>query len=661
MSAERHWDSALARLAARWGQAAGLITASNIGSQVLGVATAIILTYFVAIGAYGRYAIAVFYASMLTIFLNAGSLQGAAMTVFGAADEDDGGDDTDDLLDSSDQFDRRRFLTSVLVATFLLGCLAVALTVVFAAPLSALLYRRRGGGDLLVLAAVSGAIGATWRYAVNILRVERRIHAYCVQRMLRPIFTLLAIAVLVANGAGIRGALVGLAIGSALGLVPTLITSRRTYRFAVHPADFRRAMRNGLPYIPIAIFSGFVHGAGVFLLGGYRTSAGVGEFSVASSMSAVNAHFVSGFLSSFSPIRRTSLFAAAQRDAARLRRAVVHAFVATGLLLFVSVALLAPELVLILPTAYRGAAAIVPYALIGWTGYGFYMVIYRMAEFPHKRLLYVGVSILSAGLYWGFSAVLDPRFGGAGQGVAMGLTYTVTWAIIFTVSQHSEEPLPLDMRRITIVSLVAGISVFGFQTLADALPSYRLVLELAGIAVFAVALLCSGLVPRALILAIWRSIRGLVPDRSTAPSTRAEIAQLDPSEARILTSLGAAQDPGRLAAQLGLTERELELRTVAALRSLAGLGGPRACDMRIGAYLLSPKAMAERDVLVRRLREEVDPDEIDRLETTMRLVQQAARGDRRARRERRATDRGSPISLPQPELADEGASRVTVP
>jgi molybdopterin-biosynthesis enzyme MoeA-like protein len=50
--------------------------------------------------------------------------------------------------------------------------------------------------------------------------------------------------------------------------------------------------------------------------------------------------------------------------------------------------------------------------------------------------------------------------------------------------------------------------------------------------------------------------------------------------------------------------------------------------------------MAERDVLVRKLREEIDPGEIDILESTVRLVRLAARREERGGSRLRALGRG---------------------
>ena len=401
MSAINMPRSTLARLGARWGKATVQIMSANVAAQVIGLFTAIFLTYFMSISQYGRYALAVFYASLLTHIINSGLLQGAFLTVFGAGGDDDDGDGGDDdnesALINAEWFDRRRFLTTSLVATLLIGCFWVAVSMAFARPLSDLLFRSPGHSELVILAAVSGALGGVWRYAVNLLRVERRIMTYCICRTTRSIFVLIAIAILMPmNRNSIRAALLALIIGTVASLIPILAITLRSYKLSVHPWDFAIAFRNGLPYIPITLFSGFVHSAGVYLLAGFRGPGVVGEFSVASSMSSINAHYVSGFLSSFSPIKRTSVFFAARDEGDQYRHGLVSLFAATALWLFVGIALLAPELVKVLPDRYQAAAHFVPYAMLGWTAYGFYMVTYRLSEMDHKRKIYVSVSVLSA-------------------------------------------------------------------------------------------------------------------------------------------------------------------------------------------------------------------------------------------------------------------------
>ncbi len=155
-----------------------------------------------------------------------------------------------------------------------------------------------------------------------------------------------------------------------------------------------------------------------------EAQAEVGRFSLASSVASVNTHYISGLLTSMSPVRRTSLFRAAQQDEDRLRNRVVMVFVITTLLVRVTVAVFADELVRLLPAPYHGVAGVIPFALLGWTIYGIYMIVYRMMIRKHKRAYYVAVSVVAGGTVHRLQYSLGSAgFGAIGQALAMGATY----------------------------------------------------------------------------------------------------------------------------------------------------------------------------------------------------------------------------------------------
>ena len=618
-------QSPLVRLGSRWGQWAGLYTFSNVLGQVIGFATTILITYFVPLSTFGTYAIAVFFASMVTIVINAGSLQGTMIAVFSQAHQDAQIKWADPTQLAQSPFDRRRLLSSVLLGTALVGAAFVCITAALAGPLSSLMFRQNTPDDVVVLAALSGATGAVWRLAVTVLRMERRVGAFCFLRVMRPVVALIAIVILLAAGAGISGALIGLTAGSVVSFIPIIVISRRNYRPTLDPRGYGQALRRGVPYVSISICQGFVHTAGVYILRGYHSVGDVGEYSIATSFAQGNASFVSGFNSSFSPMRRTSTFAAASQDTDALRRRLIIVWLATSVLLFVSISLLADQIVRVFPRSYAGAAGVVPYAMLGWTAWGFYMLIYRLAEFRRKRRTHVILTLLTVGFLFGFSALFDPRFGAPGQGVALGLTYVIPIAAMLRRAQRSESPLPLEKARIIATFALGAVCVVGFTRLANELPGWRLALELAGTATYLASLLLLRIVPLSMVRRLWEVARSMLPKRHATRDVSQDIDRLPPLDAKILRALSDRRPPAELAAELGVSEAELDIRAVAGLRVIAGLGGPRSSDVRIGAYLLAVASVAERDVLGRALWKDVDPGEIDILESTLGIVRRAGK------------------------------------
>src|SRR4051794_6117404 len=96
-----------------------------VAGFVFGILSIAVLTRLLSLAEFGRLALLLFFAAMLTLFYNAPSLQGTLMRVFGAGDDESGEIEDDEALAS----DKRKALTTgltVTVATVLVGTAVVA-------------------------------------------------------------------------------------------------------------------------------------------------------------------------------------------------------------------------------------------------------------------------------------------------------------------------------------------------------------------------------------------------------------------------------------------------------------------------------------------------------------------------------------------------------
>ena len=156
------------------------------------------------------------------------------------------------------------------------------------------------------------------------------------------------------------------------------------------------------------------------------------------------------------------------------------------------------------------------------------MLIYRLAAMPHKRIIYMVMSILSAGAYVAFSALLDPSLGADGQGIAMGLTYALTGAIVIAVSQLGRDPLPIETGRLVAAVALAAACELGFHRLAMALPEFRVAVKLAGIATYLLGLVVCRILTADVVRALIRAVGAMLPHRGAVNDVQSEIAQLEP-------------------------------------------------------------------------------------------------------------------------------------
>ena len=116
-----------------------------------------VLTRFIDPASFGKLAVLLIFAALLTVLYNLGSLQGAFHAAYGSADDDDAA--VDDQQDGALVRDRGAALTTALVLTGLIAGAGTLVVAAMAPSLSDLLLGNRADGDLVLLAAASGAMG----------------------------------------------------------------------------------------------------------------------------------------------------------------------------------------------------------------------------------------------------------------------------------------------------------------------------------------------------------------------------------------------------------------------------------------------------------------------------------------------------------------------
>lgn len=611
---------ALTALAARFGRDTAIFAATSAAGLGFGLLTAVVLTHLMTPSVYGRLAVLLVFSSLLTTLYNLASLQGTLLLVFGASGDEDVDDDTEQPFRS---LDLRSALTTGLVVTAAISAAGTLVVLAAAGPIARMLAGDGISTENVVLAAGSGALGAVWRLAVNVLRLERRTSGFVSMHLLRPVAVLAVSWPLVAAGGTTGHALTGLVAGTALGLVATLVVSARSYAPRPDWAVVPMLLRRGLPYVPISLVSWTVHTADTYVVAAFSTSAQTGEYRFASRLGVFVSYFTSAFLMAWSPIRRTGLFAAAQqRDRHGTNRLLVTGFfLITAWMVLIS-ALAADVLVKVAPPAYASSAPLIPLIALGWSAYAFFVVIYRVAEMRGKRTLYIQLGVIAAVLSIGVGCALTAAIGPKGAAIANLLAFAFVTSVLVAVLRSRGAPVPLDARRLAGAALIALV-LFGAASATDGLPAaIHAIVVIAAVSIYPVALLALGIAPRRHGRELLGHVTLTLRPRAGMTETRARLDALDPFDRElVIAAAGAPAAAKEFGARHDLREEELAVRLVSALRRLAADGGAHPDDLAIGHFLLTSGVVAERDAVARRLwGQGVDADEMERLEITLRRV-----------------------------------------
>jgi O-antigen/teichoic acid export membrane protein len=621
----------------RLGRHAGVYASSHVAIFLFGMVNIAVLTRLLPIEEFGRLAIYLLLATMLTMVYNLGSLQGVLISVFGAggAGEEMGlEEDEGDAVAT----DRERALTTGLILTIAISALGTA--VVFsAAPLFATILGQPGELDAVRLAALCGATGAVWRLVQNVPRLERRPGLYSVLSLVRPALALGFGIALVNAGFGVEGALAGIAAGTALAIPVAILAGRRNYALGLDLAIIPGIFRRGAMVIPIIIAMWIVTNVDLYLVSAYASPDAIGPYRVAMRLGAGISYLVSAVSTAFLPLKRTPLYTALREEhgPSGLGSTMLSAFLFISIWAVLGLALLADVLIKIAPASYAGAAPLVPLIGLGMVACGVLMVLYRGAKFPSRRNWHLGMMLSAAVIFVASGLVLIPLFGGYGAAAAQIVAFTIPAIVLLWVVQRSKHPLQIHYGRLGR-AVGIGLLCIGLGQLVSPLAGeWRILVDLLILAAFPALLLLAGAFPSEELRSFIDLPRWEGPRRRSAALVE-RLKGLEPVDRRTLSVLVANGTSSTEAAQaLEMPEPLMLSRFVASLRAVgaspqadgehagngesdgdAADGDAPDRDAEVAIYLLSSRGIATRDSLAEKLCEDgIDPLDLDGLDLTL--------------------------------------------
>ena len=608
----------------------GIYAAGSIATFVFAMVNLGVLTRLLPIEEFGRLAIYLMIAALLTTLYNLGTLQGVLIMVFGVAD----GDEEMALDDAEGRplaADRERALTTGVLLTVAIAALGTA--VMFAlAPLVAELFGAPGEAQAVRLAALCGATGAVWRLVHNVARLERRPVVHSVLGVVRPAFALAAGVGLVVAGFGVEGALAGVAVGTALAIPVAIVVGHRSYALGLELGIVPEMFRRGAAIIPIIAAMWIITNVDLFLVNAYAPADAVGPYRVAMRLGAGVAYFVSAVSMAWLPLRRTPLHTAMSdlHGPSGFGGTLISVFLLFCIWIILGLALLADVLIGIAPDSYADAAPLVPLIGLGVVASGLTLMIYRGAKFPNRRRTYIGLLLAAAVVFVLVGLVLVPLFGGYGAAAAQLLAFGGAAVAMLWISKRSKHPLPIQYRRLAR-GVGVGLACIAFgQFVSPLAGDWRILVDLLILAAFPALLVAARAFPGEELRAFVDLSRPRRPRRRSATLVE-ELRRLDPLDRRALFALVSSGASSAEAARvLELPEPVVLSRFLASLREIGSIDGndgggedgdtdrTEVSDADLASYLLASRGVATRDFLADKLcANGVDPLDLDGLDTTL--------------------------------------------
>jgi len=611
-----------------WGAALTRDTSVYVIGAFIGFFLALIsiavVTRFLSVAQFGQLALLLTFAAFLTIIYNVGTLQGTFIWVFGSAGEEDIADED---VESSQAGTKRRALGTGLIITALITLCGTVIIIAASSWFAGWMLGDSGEGNLVIIAAISGAAGSMWRIVTNILRMERKPKRFVALQTVRPVLVVGGVIALTASGMGVKGAILGTALGGAVSVVIGLIVTRHSYVLRLDRMHARMILKRGGIFVPILISLWIAQNVDIYAISYFTNSDQVvGLYRLAGRFGAFLDYFTAALFMAWTPLVQTPTFAAAIKSKGKeaLGGNLLTYFVMIGLLLILLMTAAADGLVRIAPPAYAAAAPLIPLIGGGFLSYGLFISVYRLSTFPKKRAAYVGAAITSAVVFLGSAPLFVPWWGAYGAALCVINGFVVAAAGLTVMSQRGPTPLEIEWVRIAKCFLLAGIALVIARVAGPAVGGTGdLVIESGAVLFYIVGLFATGVISKEDREAGRRLVRLILPSRWVrSPEIEDGLRQLGPENVTALEKvIVRGWTPSMLVHPLDARPGESEAHLVGLLRRLDDDSEPTEHDSRIGEYLFDEMTIAEHDELGRSLWEEdVEPEDIHSLEGVMRKL-----------------------------------------
>jgi O-antigen/teichoic acid export membrane protein len=431
---------------------------SLVLTNLLHYASLIVVARFLGPGSLGSYALLFFLTGVVTQLIHIVSKPGTMMRTFGISDDD--ADDAEEDEESEVGSARPTYTLGVgLVWTLLLAGTMIALVAIFQTQIASFLLHDSSQGPVVLFAAITGGVWAIFKLAEMVIWFEGRPLIFALIDAARPAFNLTAIIVILAMGAGVKGAIVGQTIGTVTATVLCVALIWKSFQKVFSLTELGEILKRGAIRIPIATSLWVVQNSDVFLLSRFLDHTQIGLYSLASRTGFMVAFLPQGFRMALRPIRKTAAYEAFRREygVAVAQGQMLAYFYLITLTAILAMVLGGEVLIAVGGAKFESVAPLVPLTAAAMSMPAMFRTVAMSGTYKKRRRMFVGSAVFVGVAYVGLCVALL-SFTGWGiyaPPAAMIAAFMIPSVAMLAMTQFGDTPIQLPTIALVQATVVA--------------------------------------------------------------------------------------------------------------------------------------------------------------------------------------------------------------
>ena len=510
-------DSSAAALGSKLARNSGLQGVSLVISNLLHALAVIYVAARLGPSDLGAYTLLLFLSGSITQVFHLFSKPGTLRRVFGQADDDDAGSEGDFAEKGEEGADEQsespqRSLGVGIAWVALLGLIGAALAIILRSWIAGWLLGDSGQAELVLWAGILGGVGAIFKLTEIVIWFEGKGWTYVIVDAMRPILNLILMAYLINRGLGVKGAIMGAAIGTTLATLISFVPLIKSFEPAFEFREVGLIVQRGIGRMPIAMSMFTIQNADGFLLSRFVDHKQLGYYQLAQKLGFIVSFLPQGFRIALRPLRKTAMFQAVrdQYGSAVAKGQLLVYFLLISTFAILAMVLGGELLINVASSQYQAAAPLIPLTSAMMTMPALFRTVNGQSFFPHKRVWFIGCVIFAGASFVGWMFLLVPQFGIIGTPIASLLAFGIPSVFLFIKNQRGKGKIDFRYAAVLGAGAIATAIALFFRYVHPANKWLQLVEIAALLVLFVYALFATGIIPRIHRRALLQVTKGVV-------------------------------------------------------------------------------------------------------------------------------------------------------